>query len=172
MHGSLQSALNAAILQLGAAKDPTPEIIESIRGDIAGALARVGFDSSRNYSFDQAQWEVSKIWAGTIEIKWNLAPQALEALKKNPATSECLAEVLREAVSNASKHGKATMVEIKLSSSRSKVSIEAVDNGHFIHTGKTHVLGSKLLDDVCKSWTLDPEPSGGTKLSAELTLEG
>jgi hypothetical protein len=171
MHGSLQSALNAAVLQLGAAKDPSPDLIESVRGDIAGALARVGFDSGQNYSFEQAQQEISKIWAGTVETKWQVSPGALEALRKNPATSECLAEVLREAVSNASKHGKATKVEIAVNIEDSAISLQAIDNGTSINTGKTQGLGTELLDDVCSSWSLEPEPAGGMILRANLLLE-
>jgi hypothetical protein len=171
MHGSLQSALNAAVLQLGAAKDPTPELIESVRGDIAGALARVGFDSGQSYSFEQAQQEISKIWAGTVETKWQVQPEALEALRRNPATSECLAEVLREAVSNASKHGQATMVEIVVNIEDSAISLQAKDNGTSLNTGKTQGLGTELLDDVCSSWTLEPAPAGGMILRANLLLE-
>jgi hypothetical protein len=171
MHGSLQSALNAAVLQLGAAKDPTPELIESVRGDIAGALARVGFDSGQSYSFEQAQQEISKIWAGTVETKWQVQPEALEVLRRNPATSECLAEVLREAVSNASKHGKATSIEIAVNIEDSAISLQAKDNGTSPNTGKTQGLGSELLDDVCSSWSLEPAPAGGIILRANLLLE-
>jgi hypothetical protein len=171
MHGSLQSALNAAVLQLGAAKDPSPDLIESVRGEIAGALARVGFDSGQSYSFEQAQQEISKIWAGTVETNWQVQPEALDALRRNPATSECLAEVLREAVSNASKHGQATMVEIAVNIEDSAISLQAKDNGKSLNTGKTQGLGSELLDDVCSSWSLEPAPSGGMTLRAKLLLE-
>jgi hypothetical protein len=171
MHGSLQSALNAAVLQLGAAKDPTPELIESVRDDIAGALARVGFDSGQSYSFEQAQQEISKIWAGTVETKWQVQPEALEALRRNPATSECLAEVLREAVSNASKHGQATKVEIAVNIENSAISLQAKDNGTSLYTGKTQGLGTELLDDVCSSWILKPNPETGMTLTAKFALE-
>jgi hypothetical protein len=171
MHGSLQSALNAAVLQLGAAKDPTSELIESVRGDIAGALSRVGFDSGQSYSFEQAQQEISKIWAGTVETKWQVQPEALEALRRNPATSECLAEVLREAVSNASKHGQATKVEIAVNIENSAISLQAKDNGTSLYTGKTQGLGTELLDDVCSSWLLKPNPETGMTLTAKFALE-
>ena len=171
MHGSLQSALNAAVLQLGATNDPTPELIESVRGDIAGALARVGFESGQSYSFEQAQQEISKIWAGTVETKWEVEPMALEALRKNPATSECLAEVLREAVSNASKHGQATTVEITVNIEDSAISMQAKDNGKLGNTGKTQGLGTELLDDVCSSWSLEPDPKTGMTLAAKLAIQ-
>jgi hypothetical protein len=172
MHGSLQSALNAAVLQLGSTSNPTPELIESVRSDISRALARVGFESGQSYSFEQAQQEISKIWAGTIETKWQVAPNALEALRRNPATSECLAEVLREAVSNASKHGKATNVEIAVNIEDSLLVLEAKDNGSSPNTGKTQGLGTELLDDVCSSWSLHPDPNLGMILSAKFALEG
>ena len=171
MHGSLQSALNAAVLQLGSASNPTPELIESVRGDIAQALARVGFESGQSYSFEQAQREISKIWAGTIETKWQVAPDALEALRRNPATSECLAEVLREAVSNASKHGKATSVEIAVNIEDSVLVLQAKDNGSSSNTGKTQGLGTELLDDVCSSWSLEPDRNLGMVLTAKFALE-
>lgn len=171
MHGSLQSALNAAVLQLGSASNPTPELIESVRGDIAQALARVGFESGQSYSFEQAQQEISKIWAGTVETKWQVAPNALDALRKNPATSECVAEVLREAVSNASKHGKATSVEIALNVEDSDLKLEVKDNGSPFNTGKTQGLGTELLDDVCRSWSLESIPNSGMILGAEFALE-
>jgi hypothetical protein len=171
MHGSLQSALNAAVLQLGAAKDPPPELIESVRGDIAQALARVGFDSEQSYSFEQAQQEISKIWDGTVETKWQVQPEALETLRRNPATSECLAEVLREAVSNASKHGQATKVEIAVNIEDWAISLQAKDNGTSLNTGKTQGLGTELLDDVCSSWSLEPAPNSGMILIARFTLE-
>jgi hypothetical protein len=170
MHGSLQSALNAAVLQLGATNDPTPELIESVRGDIAGALARVGFDAGQSYSFEQAKQEITKIWAGTIEIHWEIDPGVVPALQSNPATSECLAEVLREAVSNASKHGKAAEVEITINIEDSAVSVQVKDNGTSLNTGKTLGLGSELLEDVCRSWSLEPMATGGVKLSAQLML--
>lgn len=171
MHGSLQSALNAAVLQLGSTNDPTPELIESVRGDIARALARVGFESGQGYSFEQAQQEISKIWAGTIETKWQVSPNALKSLRKNPATSECLAEVLREAVSNASKHGKATSLEIAVNIEDSELTLQAKDNGSSSNTGKTLGLGTELLDDVCSFWSLEPDPNSGMILAARFALE-
>ncbi|GEM_PF-3558068 len=171
MHGSLQSALNAAVLQLGSTSNPTPELIESIRGDIARALERVGFEAGQSYSFEQAQQEISKIWAGTIETNWQVAPNVLEALRKNPATSECLAEVLREAVSNSSKHGKASSVEIAINIQGSVLVLEAKDNGSSSKSGKTEGLGTELLDDVCSFWSLQPAANSGMILIARFALE-
>jgi hypothetical protein len=171
MHGSLQSALNAAVLQLGSSNAPTPELIESVRSEIAAAQARVGFESGQNYSFEQAKQEISKIWSGTIEFNWVVAPKAATALLGNVTTSECLAEVLREAVSNASKHGKATRVEISVNIEDSTIALQVQDNGTSVDAGNTQGLGSELFDDVCAQWERVRTESGGMKLTATLILE-
>lgn len=171
MHGSLQSSLNAAVLQLGASTVPSADLIESIRSDISRALTRISSDSSASYSFEQAKTEIAKIWAGTIQINWIVDPEASKQLQRNPETSECLAEVVREAVSNASKHGSATEIEIAVNIEDSVVYLQVKDNGTSTNTGKTHGLGTELLNDVCSSWSLNSNPAGGMILRANLLLE-
>lgn len=171
MHGSLQSSLNAAVLKLGASTDPSAELIESVRSDISQALSRVSSDSSKSYFFDQAKEEIAKIWAGTIQIHWRIEPEVFDELQRNPETSECLAEVVREAVSNAAKHGSANEIEINANVEDSVVHLEVRDNGKSSNTGKTLGLGSELMNDVCSSWALEPVPAGGMLLRANLRLE-
>jgi signal transduction histidine kinase len=170
MHGSLQSSLNAAILQLGSSEDPTAGLIESVRSDISKALARVSSDSEQSHSFEQAKDEITKIWAGAIQINWMVEPKALAQLQRNPETSECLAEVTREAVSNAAKHGLATEIEIVINIEDSSIYVEVIDNGESLNTGNTQGLGSELFDDLCSQWELVRTEQGGMKLSANLVL--
>jgi hypothetical protein len=171
MHGTLQSSLNAAVLKLGASSNPSPEMIDQIRSDISQALDRIWQDRSDGYSFARAQQEITNIWEGTVQVNWKLANGVSQALDANPTTAECLGEVVREAVSNASRHGGANWVEIQISIEDSKVLVKAVDNGSKTNTGKTQGLGSELLNDVCSSWTLAENPAGGMILRAELLLE-
>jgi signal transduction histidine kinase len=172
MHGSLQSALNAAVLQLGATKDPSPELIESVRGEIARALERVGFDAGQSYSFEQAKDEIANIWSGTIQINWALDPDLSSQLQKNPETSECLAEVVREAVSNAAKHGSATKIEIDVDIEDSAIHLQVIDNGKSSNLGTSQGLGTELMNDVCSSWSLEHDPKIGMILTAKLAIHG
>lgn len=171
MHGSLQSALNAAALRLGANPNPDSDLIENIREDIANALKRIGYDGPQEYTFEVAKQEISEIWAGTIEINWEIANGIEARLAQNPTTSECLAEVLREAVSNASKHGSATLVNISLAIYNESIEIEILDNGRTTNTGITQGLGSELMNDVSEWWELSAIKAGGMKLRAKLALE-
>jgi hypothetical protein len=171
MHGTLQSSLNAAVLKLGASSNPSPEMIDQIRSDIALALDRIWQDRSQNYSFAKAQEEITNIWEGTLQVNWKLGTGVSQALNANPTTAECLGEVVREAVSNASRHGGANWVEIQINVDGTRVSVTAVDNGSISNTGKTLGLGSELLNDVCSSWTLDSNSGGGMTLQANLLLE-
>jgi two-component sensor histidine kinase len=171
MHGTLQSSLNAAVLKLGASSNPSPEMIDQIRSDISQALDRIWQDRAHDYSFAKARQEITNIWEGTVQVNWKLANGVSQALDANPTTAECLGEVVREAVSNASRHGGANWVEIQISIEDSKVLVKAVDNGSKTNTGKTQGLGSELLNDVCSSWTLAENPAGGMTLRANLLLE-
>ena len=171
MHGTLQSSLNAAVLKLGASSNPSPEMIDQIRSEISQALDRIWQDRSQDYSFAKAQQEITNIWEGTVQVNWKLADGVSQALDTNPTTAECLGEVVREAVSNASRHGGANWVEIQINVEDSRVSVKAVDNGSTTNTGKTLGLGSELLNDVCSSWTLDANSGGGMTLRANLLLE-
>jgi hypothetical protein len=171
MHGSLQSSLNAAVLKLGASSNPTPEMIDQIRSEISHALDRVWQERSEDYSFARAQQEITNIWEGTVQVNWKMADRVSQVLNANPTTAECLGEVVREAVSNASRHGSADLVEIEINLLDTTVLVKAVDNGSTANTGNTLGLGSELLNDVCSSWSLEPVPAGGMILRANLLLE-
>lgn len=171
MHGSLQSSLNAAVLKLGASSDPSEEMIDQIRSEISQALDRIWQNPSEEHSFAKAQQEITNVWAGTVQVNWKIADIVSQALDTNPTTAECLGEVVREAVSNASRHGGADFVEIQITIENKRVLVTAVDNGSSTNTGKTQGLGSALLNDVCNSWSLDANLGGGMTLRAKLLLE-
>jgi hypothetical protein len=78
---------------------------------------------------------------------------------------------VREAVSNASRHGGADLLEIEINLLDTTVLVKAVDNGSTTNTVKTQGLGSELLNDVCSFWSLEPAPVGGMILRANLLLE-
>jgi chemotaxis regulatin CheY-phosphate phosphatase CheZ len=171
MHGTLQSSLNAAVLKLGASSNPSPEMIDQIRSEISHALDRVWQDRSEDYSFAKAQQEITNIWEGTVQVNWKLNDGVIRALDTNPTTAECLGEVVREAVSNASRHGGANWVEIQINLEDTRVLVKAIDNGSKPNTQKTQGLGSQLFDDVCSRWQLNFDATSDTTFSAELLLK-
>jgi two-component sensor histidine kinase len=146
-------------------------MIDQIRSEISHALDRVWQDRSDDYSFAKAQQEITNIWEGTVQVNWKLEDGVSQVLNANPTTAECLGEVVREAVSNASRHGGANWVEIHINVEDTRVLVKAMDNGSTTNTGKTLGLGSELLNDVCSSWTLDANSGGGMTLRANLLLE-
>jgi len=171
MHGSLQSSLNAAVLKLGANSNPSPEMIDQIRLEISQALDRIWQDHSVGYFFAKAQQEITNIWEGAVQVNWKLADGVSQALDANPTTAECLGEVVREAVSNASRHGGADWVEIQINLEDTRVLVKAIDNGSKPNTQKTQGLGSQLFDDVCSRWQLNFDATSDTTFSAELLLK-
>jgi hypothetical protein len=171
MHGSLQSSLNSALIQLGASQQPSAELIDSVRGQIRLALGKIGVSGESWNSFAEVKQEISQVWSGTIEIDWDIDPNCLAPLNENPETAECVIEVIREAVSNAAKHGGSSHVAISLVFNDSSLALTAIDNGTIKNTGKTQGLGSEFLDDVCSWWELTANSSSGMTLSAIFPID-
>jgi len=170
VHGSLQSSLNAAVLKLGAASEINSKMIDIIRSDIQHALDRIHQDQIISFSFPATQSELSHMWFGTLEIEWHVDLATYRALNANPATSECLGEVVREALGNAARHGSATKSDVRIEVANSIVLVRVSDNGHGTNAGITHGLGVELFNDVCTKWSLERSPEDGMVLSAQLPL--
>lgn len=191
MHGTLQSALNAAVLKLSNSKELTSQLVDQICVEISNALNQVFQDDTNVYSFQKVQEDITHVWQGTTEIIWDISSETLTKLGKSPVTAECLGEVVREVVSNAVRHGNADQIEIGIKTYDSQILIEAKDNGNVAATsnmnnvgsGSTNFaqsnnvvntvtagLGSELLNEVCSSWKLIPNKTTGMTLSAKLPI--
>jgi anti-sigma regulatory factor (Ser/Thr protein kinase) len=80
---------------------------------------------------------------------------------------------VREALSNAYRHGSATAVGIVATEERGgAATLDVVDNGYGPRDGDPG-LGSVLLDQWTESdWTLESTTGGGARLVAHLKISG
>jgi two-component sensor histidine kinase len=99
--------------------------------------------------------ELQEVWAGICEVKVSISERAKRALARSDDTSFCVNEILKEAVSNAVRHGDAT--EAKISIDRiadDLLRIEVSNNGAPPSKGETtQGIGSDLLDEICLTWS-------------------
>ncbi len=170
MHGSLLSALYAATIKLGQDPQPTAESIESIRNDISQALRKLVDVEQSGETFSEIQSRLSEVWDGVLHVTWDVAPNALSLLERHPLLAECTGEVIREALSNASRHGPATRATVQLSSDNESLFVRVSDNGKGIQLSQNPGLGLHLYDELCIDWTLSPAFSGGTVLEARVAV--
>jgi signal transduction histidine kinase len=168
LHGGVQAAAHAAALRLMSADPVTPEVVRGIRLDLVQAGKRLRSDISHQISFDEMCQSIAQTWEGTCQVTWQITDQAKSALDTHPTTASCGAEVVLEAVQNAIKHGKASLISIHASREEDRLVLQIRNNGVPSHEGKTG-LGTQMLDTFCSHWRREPLESGSL-VFAELPL--
>jgi signal transduction histidine kinase len=139
VHGDIQSTLMATALKLqqkGVTSADVPGIIEDARSVIAATLA----DTTRSdiaSTFEAIAAGVNDAWSGLVELTWKTGRGVKKVVNSDSDLAETLWQVLREATTNAVKHGRATKVSIELT----------VNHGHHLlcevsDNGVTRELGS------------------------------
>lgn len=112
---------------------------------------------------DEVQRKVA-LWSGLCVIEVEIAGD-LGAL--NGRTARDVGRVVEEGLSNAIRHGDASVITVRISDSGGRPVIVVEDNGRGPGTGRPG-LGSSMLDSVSQSWDLTPLAQG-TRLSVKLS---
>ena len=88
--------------------------------------------------------------------------KTVEILDSAQTTSSIIIEVVREAVSNAIRHGDATKINIEISyvESQADVHITVANNGRLLPTESTTGIGAKLLTDMTLEWSRENQVEG------------
>ena len=167
IHGSVQGALHAAALRLTANPHPSAEEIVDIRRDISAAMAKLDSESSPYVRLVDTLDDIAELWDGTCTVHWTMDHKTVRLLVESPDAAASAAEIARECVTNAIKHGHAKDVWITIAKSGDRVVVTAVDDG--VSTGGTWQpgLGAKMLDEMCVSWRHE-STDDGTRVEAEI----
>ena len=166
LHGPVQAALYASAMRLAQSSRPSKKLIQSVNKDLADALEVLKFDSLEETDLRDVIGQITEVWSGTCEIYSNISKAVYQVTKKNPLVGEAVTEVLREAVSNAIKHGSATEIEIDAKVTAKLVVISIVNNGKFPVNSRGNGFGSKLYSELTHTWQLERTPDSRTKFSA------
>jgi two-component sensor histidine kinase len=174
LHGPIQDAIAASLKRITSlrtdASSTTPEGA-IIRQHIEGALELLDESPSTHYSVDDAVHKLSALWAGVVEISCHCDEVTTIALREAQTTSSIVIEVIREAVSNAIRHGDATRITISVAlvEPHSDVHISVTNNGAPLTKDTTSGIGSRLLQDMTLSWSRQ-NLAGSVVLSAIVPL--
>lgn len=168
MHGSLLSAVYAATIKLGQDENATQQTIDEIRKDISLALNKLVEFEPAHESFEIIRDRLTQVWAGVIDVDWQLSNAARIALTNSGLLAECAGEVIRESLSNASRHGSATSACVTLDWQEDQLMLVVDDNGNGIESDWDRGLGHLLYDELCTIWLLEQNVSGGTRFSAHI----
>jgi signal transduction histidine kinase len=168
LHGPVQAALYAAAMRLAQSKQISPDLISGIEVDLNQALNQIE-SFGENENFDIVLAQIADVWDGVCEIRFEINEQMRVELRAASSVAVCVLEVIREATSNAIKHGGATeiLVSVKPASRDSLLLVEILNNGKLPDTESEAGYGSQLLSEVTYSWSIG-EKNGRTLVRAKL----
>jgi signal transduction histidine kinase len=168
LHGSVQATLHATALQLSKIDQPTIADLEKVRDAVDRALARLGQTSYlEGESFEQVLADISEVWEDTCKIEYHIQPQALQALEQQSLARSTI-EVVREATTNAIKHGKAKNIKVTITQSGQLLEL-IVDNDGQELVSNTQGLGTSVISDLTHSHRLY-KTRDGVRFTATIAL--
>jgi signal transduction histidine kinase len=167
LHGPVQAALYASAMRLAQSTRPSKKLIQSVNEDLASALEVLKFESLESVDLRDVLSQIIEVWPSPCGLCSN-GPTAVT--KKKPLVGEAVAEVLREAVSNAIKHGSASEIEIEAKVSNNLILLSIFNNGKPPVNSRGNGFGSKLYSELTHTWKLDKTEDGRTKFSATIFI--
>jgi signal transduction histidine kinase len=170
VHSDLQSRLRVFALRLEISdRAPTDKELEAIKKECENLLGT----ELQQSDFGKFTKDIKELWRGVLEIDFYITPIVLHELESDPFCSAAAIEVVREALSNAVRHGKASQAKVSLSTkprdpASRELYIIVQDNGKL---GKAQPYGYGLssIQELSKEHALSSE-SGSTELTASLSL--
>ncbi len=169
LHGPVQAALYASAMRLAQSQVYDKTLIEVVQRDIENALVKLE-EGSDGESFRDVANQIASLWAGSCRIDVEISADAEERISANRVAETCVTEVVREAISNAVKHGEAKNAQIKISLERSRLIRVVIENdGIPARQGAKTGFGSDFLDEVAFDWSLK-SAAGTTKLKAKIAI--
>lgn len=156
LHGSVQGALYAAAIKISSTEKLDEELVSKIKQDINLALSQLEIEKDQNESIRLRLNDLSDVWYGVCTIFVNLNLNTETLLENNLELSDVAFELISESVTNAVKHGSATVINVDFRiKDENSMTIRVMNNGKefsdFLNQGK----GFHFFDNVTSNWTIE-----------------
>jgi|GEM_PF-2382839 len=172
LHGPIQATLISAAIQLGRAPHAAFDV-RQFTGRIEESVSQIESGWARHNDIEVALGEISGVWAGVLTFNTQISQAAKTALANDAALCGSVAELIREAVSNAYRHGTATEVEINLRVEEPDLLLcQVSNNGKAVESEQQSGLGTALIGEMCWQWSLTSVAGARTVLSGWFPLGG
>lgn len=165
IHGPIQSEVAAAAIRIerslstGEVNESGEEALQNLRDRLAKILADTKGTSAVRPVLD----EIVETWHGLCQIDFELSTQTEEALKLDSICVETVLEIVREACSNAIRHGSAERIQISIVFIQEDlVALVVKNDGTKVDANSRRGVGSAYLDDCTYSHDLVTSTEGAT----------
>ncbi len=182
LHGTVQSRLVSMVLLLEkaistyTAPADEPHRRSSLEG-VAQALGNISVDAvfeSQSYEtadeFLTAIHRIGSQWDGLVVVRLHCESATVDAIVAAHSAASAVVALVQELITNAAKHGRASTIEIYLSTSSNSLSVVAVDDGALSNLNSWSSAGLSSFVPMTRSLTIEPAPRQGTVVSAEFAL--
>lgn len=170
LHGTVQSALTAAIVRLQSSDQEEAVARQLALQDIQRAEQAVKTQLEAPQNFERELSDLVRVWRGICDVKTGISERAKRVLYKQADVAFCANEILKEAISNAVRHGSATEARITIDRELDDLLTIKVWNNGTAPDSKDRVgIGSEMMNEVCLRWKLSGS-RGDVTLLAELPV--
>lgn len=171
LHGPIQDALSVAAFKLSAAikeGTATEQLLADLNNRISSTMILLDVHEEALPALEDSLADLSEFWDGVANIRWNLSASARTTLDNHPVTSATAIELIREACSNAVRHGRAKQIRVQVSVSKDKteLSLKVTNSGALVKLTTQPGLGTRLLNELALSWSLTSQ-NGSTILEVK-----
>jgi glucose-6-phosphate-specific signal transduction histidine kinase len=156
LHGTVQSALTAAVNRLSNAKEVDEFTVQMVNQDLLRATSAIDSNQSNSLNLEESFKELRDVWSGICSVNVKISERANRALTRNTDTTFCVNEIAKEAISNAVRHGAAKSATIEIDRVEDDLlTLEITNDGIPLRTRETSGIGSEMLDEICLNWSLE-----------------
>ena len=172
IHGTVQSALTAAVTRLvSAGADAEPYQLELVKQDIERARTALISPTQLDVSIQGATAQIIDTWRGVCEVEFAFSARATRAIERDLGVRQCINEIAKEAVSNAVRHGSAKTVRFTIDRSEDElIELTATNDGSPVSTAAPEGVGSQMLNELTLDWSIQNRPGAGVVFRASLPL--
>lgn len=172
LHGPIQAAIQFGFIQISKRPAETPQTLSRMNQEISLAISRMDFPEEIDSElFLQALEAIENLWGGICLIDCTVEHNVLEIIENDSVLARLTIDIVREAVTNAIKHGRATTVTISINqSSLETVHISVKNNGETPQQQSKSGFGTELLDQMTLRWELT-QHGDFVSLSAEIPIK-
>ncbi len=161
IHGTVQAALTVAASRLELSRRPDDRLRVQVESDITRAkdilINPPEFSGDARVLLD----EIVATWEGVCSFSYQISSSAEKSLNQNSTSTICFIEILKELVSNASRHGGATKFWLNAYlNPEGDLEMIAGNNGKPVPNNISAGLGFQMITDLTRDWEIDRKAAG------------
>lgn len=168
LHGTMQSAVVAAAFRLEAAQEQhaqTDELVSEVRADLARSIDVLSANAQPPMPLSQFTEDLTQVWSRVAKTTIEATEEARKVLDEDPILRAMVMEIASESISNAIRHGRASVIDVAISCPEDEVLLQVGSDGRADGGQRRSGLGSRLLEDCTAGWEESETPTGRVLLA-------